>query len=88
MTTGTVRVLYFAKAREAAGITEEEVHLAEELVTTTVQLIPHLIQLHPMLEGVFNSCVLALNQEYLSQGESVVLKHGDEVAVIPPLSGG
>jgi len=32
--------------------------------------------------------LLSLNQEYLGQGEEVVLKAGDEVAVIPPISGG
>ena len=73
----SVRVLYFAKAREAVGITEEEVQL--QAPSTTIQLIEHLVQSHPKLESVLTSCVLALNQEYLAQGDSVVLKHGDEV---------
>jgi len=32
--------------------------------------------------------VLSLNQEYLDLDQSVPLKNGDEVAVIPPVSGG
>ena len=32
--------------------------------------------------------MLALNQEYVDQEEEVQLSPGDEVAVIPPISGG
>ena len=32
--------------------------------------------------------VLSLNQEFVDRDQSVVLKEGDELAVIPPISGG
>lgn len=83
----TVRILYFAKAREVAETSEESVPLQPETATTT-GLLARLVALHPGLRSVLESCVLALNQEYVSQGEVVQLKDGDEVAVIPPLSGG
>ena len=38
-----------------------------------------------VLEG---GVVLAVNQEYVGQDEEVQLSPGDEVAVIPPISGG
>ena len=82
----TVRVLYFAKAREVASTSEESIELPEAAATS--DLISIIVARHPKLQGVLTSCVLALNQEYLSQGQSVLLKANDEVAIIPPLSGG
>ena len=32
--------------------------------------------------------LLAVNQEYVSSEDSLELKEGDEVALIPPISGG
>lgn len=40
------------------------------------------------LELIANNVVLSLNEEYLDNNTEVNLKAGDEVAVIPPLSGG
>ena len=42
--------------------------------------------MHPALDSVLRSAVLAVNQEYVT--ENVALRDGDEVAVIPPISGG
>jgi molybdopterin converting factor subunit 1 len=85
-TTITVRVMYFAKSREAAGTSEEEVELAAG--SSTKELLSTILVKHPGLESVMRSCVLALNQEYLAPNHEATLKAGDEVAIIPPLSGG
>lgn len=100
-----MRVLYFARAREVAGVAEEEVQLEEEGVQlgagapspaaaaaastcSSEGLREQLARRHPGLASVLRTCVLAVNQEYVRQGERVALAQGDEVAVIPPLSGG
>jgi molybdopterin converting factor subunit 1 len=80
-----VRVLFFARAREVAGLSAAELHL--DAGASTENLLQLLTAQYPGLDSVLRSCVLALNQEYL-QGGPQALKDGDEVAVIPPLSGG
>lgn len=42
----------------------------------------------PQLSELGSTFVLSLNQDYLAPGEEQALKAGDEVAVIPPISGG
>ena len=81
-----VKVLFFAGSREAVGKSEEVVELADGATTST--LVQQLLELHPGLTSVMKSCVLAVNQEYVQLLEDIPLKQDDEVAIIPPLSGG
>lgn len=47
------------------------------------------VYLHDRLSVIREQVVLAVRQEYVALGDqSVSLRDGDEVAVIPPLSGG
>lgn len=52
-----------------------------------LQCLPPLLQ-YPQLEELRGNFVLSLNQEYMGQDDEQQLKDGDEVAVIPPISGG
>ncbi|KAI7842392.1 hypothetical protein COHA_004031 [Chlorella ohadii] len=81
-----VRVLFFARSRELAGTSEASVTL--EPGSTTTVLLQQLLQQYPQLEELRGSFVFSLNQEYLAPDEEQQLKGGDEVAVIPPISGG
>jgi molybdopterin converting factor subunit 1 len=81
-----VKVLFFAASREAAGKSEESVELDDGATTKT--LLEHLVHSYPGLSSVMQSCVFAVNQEYVPQSQALALQHNDEVAIIPPLSGG
>lgn len=81
-----VTVLFFARGRELAGVSQRTVDLKD--AADTVQLIKFMLAEYPKLSEIVASTVLSLNQEYLDPTETVPLKDGDEVAVIPPVSGG
>ena len=75
-------VVYFARAREATGGLVEETFDVVDSDEVRVALVKQ----HPGLETVLRSAVLAVNQEYCV--ETTALRERDEVAVIPPISGG
>lgn len=79
----TVRVLFFASLRERAGRAE----LAREIGggTTAGALLEALRRDFPALEGS-GRLAIAVNSEYADPER--VLRDGDEVALIPPVSGG
>ena len=79
----TVTVRTFALARDAFGFDVREFDLGE---ATLAHLREVLLAESPDALSVLNVCRFAVNKEYAS--DSVALKHGDEVAVIPPVSGG
>ncbi len=86
MTKQGVTVLFFARGRELAGVSQSTVELKD--AADTAQLMEYLLHKYPSLSEIVASTVLSLNQEYLNPKESVPLKDGDEVAIIPPVSGG
>jgi molybdopterin converting factor small subunit len=43
---------------------------------------------HFSLAQIENTIIVAVNQEYLDSGQSIELRKGDHIAIIPPLSGG
>jgi molybdopterin converting factor subunit 1 len=74
-----VRVRLFAGLRERAGAGELELELPDGALVRDA-----LHQVRTLTEGV--PVVMAVNQEYA--GEDAVLRSGDELALIPPVSGG
>lgn len=86
--TAQVCVLYFAKSGELTGVKEEQA----VTVTTPISsrdLWELLVQRHPRLSLLQGAVVLAVQRRYVDVGEQLLtLRDGDEVAVVPPLSGG
>jgi MoaE-MoaD fusion protein len=78
----TVRL--FAALRERAGSGTLAIELPES--ATVADAIVALSR-HPALGNVVaNGCVMAVNREYAEPGTP--LRAGDELALIPPVSGG
>jgi molybdopterin converting factor subunit 1 len=79
-----VRVKFFAILRERAGIAQATKEIAEG--SSVGQLWQALQQDYPKLAVPGVRLLYAVNQNYVSPEE--VLKDGDEVVFIPPVSGG
>jgi molybdopterin synthase sulfur carrier subunit len=77
-----IRLLYFAILREKLGKQEEML----EFSGSVEELRKLLVEREPHLEDVLKVCLFAVNQEYVK--EDFILKGGETVAVIPPVSGG
>ncbi|XP_031735523.1 molybdopterin synthase sulfur carrier subunit isoform X2 [Anarrhichthys ocellatus] len=84
--TAQVCVLYFAKSVELTGVKEEIVAVPTPISSRDLWSL--LLQRHPRLL-LQDQVVFAVRHQYVAIGDQVVtLGDGDEVAVVPPLSGG
>eukprot|EP00891_Asterochloris_glomerata_P006989 jgi/Astpho2/6989/e_gw1.00107.198.1_t len=81
-----IKVLFFARAKELAGTDQAELNLADGV--NSDDLLHLLFERYPGLQEIKDSTVLSLNLEYIQPGDKKVLQPRDEVAVIPPISGG
>ena len=79
-----VRVKFFASYREIAGRPEEMLNLREG--TTVSALLDSLREKYPKLGSLSDNIIVSVNKKYAR--EEVALKEGDEVALLPPVSGG
>jgi len=77
-------LLYFAHARRLTGCSEET--LSVESPLTSGQLWAMLLSRHPKLAPLRATTRLACNQRFADA--DTLFQPGDEVAVIPPVSGG
>ncbi|XP_075582528.1 molybdopterin synthase sulfur carrier subunit [Pelecanus crispus] len=82
-----VSVLYFARSAELAGLRSETLSVPRQI--TSLQLWEEIVKVHPRLAVIRDQVVFAVRQEYVLLGDQLlVLQPGDEVAIIPPISGG
>ena len=79
-----VRVLLFGAARDAAG--KDSLELRINSPATVGSAFGQLLADYPALARFGNSLLLAVNQEYALSDRK--LSEGDELAVLPPVSGG
>jgi molybdopterin converting factor subunit 1 len=79
-----IRVLLFGAAADRAGTRETELRVDEGV--TLAEIWPLLAEKHPDLAPMRDTLAFALNGEY-ARGDAGV-SPGDEIAVLPPVSGG
>ena len=80
----TIRVKCFAIARDLAGFAERTIEVADG--ATVAGALAAVVRLAPALESIAGRLAVAVNLDYSDRNR--VLQDGDEVALIPPVSGG
>jgi molybdopterin converting factor small subunit len=70
--------------RDLVGRNREELELPEG--SSVADVLAHYESQVPSLKKWFSSVALAVNQQYA--GPNTKLKAGDEIALLPPVSGG
>ena len=79
-----VRVLFFGVIKELIGKSHDDVDIRDG--GSVRELLEHYESTVPELRRWFSSLALAVNQEYARP--DTILKPNDEVALLPPVSGG
>jgi molybdopterin converting factor subunit 1 len=79
-----MRVLFFARARDLAGVSGVE--MAMPAGTTVGDLRRRLAADYPRLAGLLPDCAIAVDEELAGDDRGV--SAAAEVAVLPPVSGG
>ena len=82
--TMIVKVMLFAAARELTGRAAVELELPPGATVATLRA--ELARREPALAGVLARCVVAVNYDFAEEQQG--LAAADEVAIIPPVSGG
>jgi len=79
-----VRVLFFGMLKDVAGRERDNVELPAG--SHISDLLEQYVKVSPKLQPYYDVMAVALNQEYSDIGAT--LRDGDEIALIPPVSGG
>jgi molybdopterin converting factor subunit 1 len=79
-----VQVLFFGVLRDLVGRASESLELDDD--ATVADVLEHYQSRIPKIREMLPSLALSVNQHY--SGPGAVLGNGDEVALLPPVSGG
>lgn len=79
-----MKVALFAGARQIAGTAAVELTIEEPL--SVAELTTAVVSKHPELEAIVKSSRIAVNRRFADSHDEV--RPTDEVAIIPPVSGG
>jgi MoaE-MoaD fusion protein len=79
-----IRVLLFGQLKDIVGKSEEAIELPQQATVST--LMSRYGQQYPNFRGLAGSIACSVNEEYAAA--STPLHDGDEVGLLPPVSGG
>jgi len=79
-----VRVLFFGILKDLAGRSSDTLSLPDH--ASAADVVSHYQQRLSTNKGIFNSIAISVNQEYARP--DMKLRSGDEIALLPPVSGG
>ena len=84
MTIVRVKVLFFGMLKDIVGRAEDHIEVADDARLQSV--FTRYARQFPRLTDLESSIVLACNQEFCER--STAIREGDEIAFLPPVSGG
>lgn len=85
----TIRVVFFAKARELVGKASDSITFrTSSLSIAGYRILELIFKKFPQLEQISSNVVIAANEEYVQPEQLIHLENCREFAIIPPLSGG
>ena len=79
-----VRVQFFSRLRDLAGLSESEMEMPDE--TTIADLLGLVYSRTPALREWDNSILVAAGVEFV--GRDYVLQPNDDISIMPPVQGG
>lgn len=81
-----VKLLFFAKARELAGVPERAFEISEGRYASA-DIKARISRSEPSLKPILDSCIIAVDLEYIVDSVEIT-DRTLELAVVPPVSGG
>ncbi len=80
----TATVKLFARCRDLVGADSATIELREPASVADLRMA--LAERFPKLRPIIPNCAIAVNEDFA--GNDLLLKGADEIALIPPVSGG
>jgi molybdopterin converting factor subunit 1 len=80
----SITILYFARVKDITGVKKETMELP--LNTSIKKLLAKISLSYPDIKSILNVVKISVNYKMIDM--NTILKDGDEVALLPPVSGG
>ncbi len=79
-----ITILYFAFIKELTGVKADTMKLPYG--STIQNLLTNILNIYPQINSLIKSVKVSVNYKVVDK--NTILKDGDEVALLPPISGG